>query len=501
MKIAIIGSGYGGAVAAHKLTAAGMAVDLIEMGADWESMPKKNGLRFTKMTQPNERSMWFKNKTQMPFGKIFNLPLIDKTISQAAGVLDVVNLGFMNIYVGRGVGGGSLVNGGMAVVPSRSFFEKVLPSIDAEEMYSTYFPQALRELGVAEPPQDLLGNSKYYQFARIAAADARKVGYKVALVPNVYDWNYMREESMGNVPASALDGQVIFGNDYGKKSLPHTLLKTAFQTGLVNLRSLTEVTKLAYQKNGQTVLTLKTIDFRGAVLKEEDVIYDSVIVAAGSVGTAKILLKTQAEGNISLSSSDLGKYWGPNGNIMAARKINKPTGTYQSGIPAMGVTNWDDSEQSVFAELAPLPAGIELQTNLYLAITNNPNYGQYQWDPKNNKLTLDWTQKHAEPSVRAAKLFLEKINKNNPGSSFRTDMFNDSKELSDYFTYHPLGGAVQGKVTDENGELVGAPGVFVMDGSLIPAKIGVNPFVTITALTMRNMDKLISAGRFTKDGK
>lgn len=75
-------------------------------------------------------------------------------------------------------------------------------------------------------------------------------------------------------------------------------------------------------------------------------------------------------------------------------------------------------------------------------------------------------------------------------------MFEKHKTFSDYFTYHPLGGAVLGEATDLQGEVKGVPGLFVMDGSLIPAKIGVNPFVTITALAERNMDRLVDAQRF-----
>ena len=54
----------------------------------------------------------------------------------------------------------------------------------------------------------------------------------------------------------------------------------------------------------------------------------------------------------------------------------------------------------------------------------------------------------------------------------------------------------RGEATDLSGELKGAPGLFVMDGSLVPGKIGVNPFVTITALAERNMDRLLAAKRF-----
>ena len=99
------------------------------------------------------------------------------------------------------------------------------------------------------------------------------------------------------------------------------------------------------------------------------------------------------------------------------------------------------------------------------------------------------------PSVAATKAVFDRINAVVPGSSYRTDLFEKSKSFTDYFTYHPLGGMVLGKATDMNGEVKGAPGLFVVDGSLVPGRIGVNPFVTITALAERNMDKLAAAGR------
>lgn len=100
------------------------------------------------------------------------------------------------------------------------------------------------------------------------------------------------------------------------------------------------------------------------------------------------------------------------------------------------------------------------------------------------------------PGVAAAKAFMDKMNAANPGTSYNTGLFQGGKTFADYFTYHPLGGAVIGETTDLNGEVKGVPGLFVMDGSLIPGKIGVNPFVTITAIAERNMDRLLAAGRF-----
>ena len=57
--------------------------------------------------------------------------------------------------------------------------------------------------------------------------------------------------------------------------------------------------------------------------------------------------------------------------------------------------------------------------------------------------------------------------------------------------YHPLGGCVLGKATDQYGRVKGVDNLYVIDGSLIPGTIGVNPFLTITALSEYCMEHII----------
>lgn len=493
-RIAIIGSGYGGAVAALALTSRGIPVDLIEMGCDWENMgPGLNGKTFTSMTEPTSRSMWFETRTDLPFSTLFGLDIVNRDIDAGAGVLALERFANMKVYVGRGVGGGSLANGGMAVTPDRSFFEMVLPQVDAAEMYATYFPRANSNLGVFKPEGDMIANSPWYQFTRNGVKAAKKAGFSSVPVPNVYDWDYMRRESYGEEERSALAQEVIFGNNHGKKSLAHTYIKRALATGLVNLVTLTETTRIRQQADGTWLLDLKTIDFDGVVQSERQAVYDRVVLAAGSVGTSKLMVQAKYRGDIAGLNSAVGQKWGPNGNTMLAVNA-RGAGRFQSGIPTMGVKAWDNSASSVFAEIAPLPAGIEIDRALYLAITNNPNTGSFSANA-DGSVSLDWNETKHRPSVDAARAVFDKVNAAN-GTTYATDLFEKGKIFTDYFTYHPLGGMVLGEATDLNGEVKGAPGLFAIDGSLIPAKIGVNPFVTITALAERCMDRLIAAGRF-----
>jgi len=59
-------------------------------------------------------------------------------------------------------------------------------------------------------------------------------------------------------------------------------------------------------------------------------------------------------------------------------------------------------------------------------------------------------------------------------------------------TYHPLGGAVIGKVCDDFGRVLGQRGLYVNDGALIPGSTAcVNPSLTIAALAERNIDHIV----------
>jgi len=64
-------------------------------------------------------------------------------------------------------------------------------------------------------------------------------------------------------------------------------------------------------------------------------------------------------------------------------------------------------------------------------------------------------------------------------------------------TAHILGGCGIGPnpekgVIDQNHQVFGYPGLYVCDGSVIPANLGVNPSLTITALTERAMSRVPS---------
>ncbi|WAU83385.1 GMC oxidoreductase [Streptomyces sp. Qhu-G9] len=486
----VIGTGYGGAVAALRLAQAGVDVHMAEMGMAWNT-PGPDGKIFANTTSPDYRSYWLRTRTKQPLSNFLGFP-IDKDVPRHTGILDAEEMGGIIVYQGRGVGGGSLVNGGMAVTPRRENFGAVLPSVDADEMYSVYYPRANAGLGVGTVDPAWFETADCYQYARVGRKHAQGSGFPFVFVPDVYDWDYMEREAAGTVPKSALAGEILYGNNYGKKSLQQTYLARAKATGRVSISALHKVTSVAPKSGGGYTVVIDQLNTVGTTTATKTVTADRVFFAAGSVGTSKLLVRLKATGALPALNGEVGKGWGDNGNVMCGRANHMwdPTGAVQSSIPCSGIDNW--AAGGAFAEVAPLPTGIETYASFYLSITKNPNRAQFSWNAAANRVDLNWQTAWKQPSIDMAKTIFDKINAKE-GTIYRTDLFGTYKIWGDHLTYHPLGGAVLNRATDNYGRLHGHPGLYVIDGALVPGNTSVNPFVTITALAERNIEAIIAA--------
>lgn len=475
----IIGSGYGGAVSALRLAQRGVRTLMLEMGRYWNPATQP----FRPMTNPGPSSVWRRNWNIMPIG--VNLP-----VPFSAGVLGREDFPLMDVYVGHGVGGGSLVNGGMAVVPRRDHLQQILPgSVDLDDLYARWFPLAQAELGVHEIDPAFFATTPWYQFARLGIEQARRAGFGTAMVPNVYDFDYMRQEAASQVPRSALAGEVILGNNHGKKSLDRTYLAKALATGRLTIRTRHQVQVISQAPDGAYVLRVDRLDTRGDVVGQARFRTRRLFVNAGSLGTTRLLLRARERGTLPDLPAAIGESWGNNGNIMTARAWAGRTGAQQSTIPVAGIDNWTDRDHPFFAEIAPLPAGIDLMTGLYLAIVNNPARARITYSASRDDITIQWKREFNDFSVGAAKYMVDRLNAANGGTYARL-LFPGGTGHD--FTYHPLGGCLLGQATDEAGRVQGHPGLYVMDGALVNGNVGVNPFLTITALAERNMARVIA---------
>lgn len=480
-EIIIIGSGYGGAVAALRLCEKGHKVTMLEMGLNWE----KSGEKFSPMKHPGHSAAWLREKTIAPFMNVFSL-------EKFTGALDRWDFENIKIWMGRGVGGGSLVNGGMAVLPKKDYFSKVFPNLDADLFYEKYFPLVQKELKVNVASEDFLTRCDYYKFTRVGEEEAQKAGFKTIRVPNVYDFKYMEDEYDEKVPRSALAGEVIYGNNFGKNSLDKTYLKKAEATGNLTILDLHQVLNISKIEAGYHLKT-NQINPKGEVVCEKNISCKKLFLCAGTMGTLELLLKSAVENNLEIDEN-IGKNWGNNGNFMTGRNwvraFSGGTGFKQSAIPVGGVDNWHDPEHTFFAEIAPLPMGLNVATSLYLMISPVEKPGSVEYDAENKKLKLNWDEENTKNMRENAEFFIKKMNKTNGGTRAHILFHNG---FGHDICYHPLGGAVLGSATNEFGKLNKHESLYILDGSLIPATIGVNPFLTITALAEYCMEGILKS--------
>ncbi|WP_456340109.1 GMC oxidoreductase [Streptomyces europaeiscabiei] len=489
----VIGSGYGAAVAALRLGQAGIRTLVLEMGRAWNS-PGSDGKIFCSTKEPDDRSMWFKNRTEAPLATFLWLDVVNQDINPYPGVLDRVRYANMSVFLGRGVGGGSLVNGSMAVTPLQSYFAEQFPAVDTAEMYSTYFPRARAMLGVNTIDPAWFESTEWYRFSRISRAHADKAGLRTTFVPSVYDFGYMQREAAGTATRSALAGEVIYGNNHGKKSLDKTYLAAALGTGNVTIHTMERARGIRRLSDGTYVVTVDRIADTGTVVETKEYGCTYLFLGAGSVGTTELLVRARAKGTLPALDASVGAGWGSNGNVMLGRANHlwDTVGANQSTMPVMGIDDWANTANPVFAEIAPLPTGLEHWVSLYLAITKNPERASFTYDAASDSAKLGWSAAQSAVSSSMAKKLFDRINSAN-STMYRYDLFGSSnKVFADDFTYHPLGGCVLGRATDNYGRVKGYSKLYVTDGSLVPGSIGVNPFVTITALAERTMTRVLA---------
>ncbi|MDQ0760082.1 cholesterol oxidase [Streptomyces canus] len=487
----VVGSGYGASVAALRLGQAGIRTLVLEMGRLWNTAGP-DGNVFCNTANPDQRSMWFRTRTEAPLATFLWLDVVNKDITPYPGVLDRVRFSHMSVFVGRGVGGGSLVNGSMAVTPLQSYFAEQFPGVDTAEMYNTYFPRARAMLGVNTVDPAWFESTEWYQFSRVSRKHAGNTGLKTTFVPSVYDFGYMQREAAGTATKSALGQEVIYGNNHGKKSLDKTYLASALGTGNVTIHTMEKVTGISRAGDGSWVLTADRIDYTGAVVETKQYGCTYLFLGGGSLGTSELLLRSKQSGTLPALDASVGAGWGPNGNVMLGRANHlwDTVGANQSTMPVMGIDDWANTDNPVFAEIAPLPTGLEHWVSLYLAITKNPQRARFSYG--SGGLGLDWSSAQSSVSSGMAKKLFDRINSAN-STIYRYDLFGSpSRVFADDFTYHPLGGCVLGRATDNYGRVKGYPKLYVTDGSLIPGNIGVNPFVTITALAERTMARVLA---------
>jgi len=509
----IIGSGYGGGVTASRLARMGQKVCVLERGREFRTGDFPS--RFPDL----------KN----------NIKATGERLSSGSdgALYDFRSGADIHVLMGRGLGGGSLINAGVALRPDPRVFEhtawpaEITRTSDLDEGFS----RAKRMLRPAT--HDAAATMTKYK-ALERAGNANQTSIAPAEV--VVNFNDTTNPAGVSQPACTLCGDCCAGCNVGaKNTVALTYLPDAHSHGAEIFTEI-RVGHVEKTDNGWRV-SAKTVSDN----KEITIETETVILAAGTLGSTEILLRSRERG---LNLSDrLGKGFSANGDIIAfgygaddkvnAIGVGHPprvelddVGACVSGQIKISDPGNLDHEMyvqegvlpSALAPLLPMvfiPGGRILGAlkSLVKGVYNGPfanlhtffavshDSAQGEMTLQNDRLSLSWPDVASEPVFARLDAMLEKIS-NASGADYIKNPLDKTMVGNRPATAHPLGGCAMGRdardgvvnhkcqvFTGDTGPDPSAThkGLYVCDGSVIPRSLGVNPLLTITALTERAM--------------
>ena len=507
--VVVVGSGFGGSTAALRLTEKGYRVAVLE-----------SGRRFDETTFP---------KTSWRLRSFFWAPRI--------GLLGIQKLSLLrNVMVlsGVGVGGGSLVYGNTLYEPFPSFFNDARWShiTDWRAELTPFYDQAKRMLGVVPNPTMTAADD-------VIRAVAEEMGVAETFVPTQVGVYFgepgveVRDPFFGGAGPARKGctqcGECMTGCRHGAKN---TLLKNYLylaERGGAKVRQLTTVARIRPRADGRYEVTTERA---GAWLRKHrrTFVASDVVLAAGTMGTQKLLHFMRDEGSLPNLSPRLGELTRSNSEaIIGARTFRRNVDfsrgvaitssfhpddqthiepvRYGRGSNAMGLlttalADGDGRSRLLTWAREVLRHPVMLARNLSMQRWSEQTIAALVMQTTENSMTcytkpglcgrrLTSKQGHGEPNptwIPIGHDAVRRIAKRIGG--FPAGGWNDVFNIP--MTAHLLGGAVIGDsaetgVIDPYHRVYGHPGLHVVDGASVSANLGVNPSLTITALAERAM--------------
>jgi cholesterol oxidase len=493
----VVGSGFGGAVAAYRLGRAGVQTTVLERGRRWDVDPA--GATFTTTADPDWRCAWF--DTEPPFGMGTGKP-----IGKGAGVIAKHRGDGITVVSGAGVGGGSLIFTMFLPQPRRSEWSTVYPAgVDYDEMDRVYWPRARQALGAGPIPADIQDHPRY-SAARAWLEYVAEFGQTGVPVPFAVDWDRIRAELAGTAPPCHTIGEGALGSNSGaKNSVDRNYLKWATDTGNVTVSALHEVTEV-HEVSGQAKFEVRwrRIDDHGTVLATGTTVCDYLFLAAGSVHTTSLLVTAKAKGWLPRLGAAVGKGWGNNGDFLVLRlNLRRNVGWAQAG-PG-NVRFFDDRNRYATTamgwEAQPMPARLGKPAMAHVLTTMTPERGEIRYDPATGAGRVRWPFAAMETvGDRAGRDLVNRLwwetegKSGHPFNGLPTYDRGTAGGLGSANTWHPLGGMVMGQATDLGGRSVDYPNLYCVDGSVLPGSTALaNPALTITANAERCLDLFLAS--------
>ncbi|MFC7527279.1 GMC oxidoreductase [Actinoplanes sp. GCM10030250] len=496
--IVIVGSGFGGSVSALRLAEKGYRVGVLEAGR-----------RFTPETLP---------KTSWDLRNFLWAPKLGMR-----GIQRITLLKDIMVLSAAGVGGGSLVYANTLYVPPAPFFADPHWSqiTDWSSELTPFYDQASRMLGVTEQPSMTPPDVIFKQVAEDMGVGHtfRRTpvgvffGEPGKTVPDPY-FGGAGPDRTGCVEC----GNCMIGCKVGAKNrLDVNYLYLAERAGAV-VHPDTEVTSLHPAGGGWRISTGNGL-FTA----------DQVILSAGALGTQRLLHAMRDTGVLPHLSDRIGRLTRTNSEaLVGAATKEVPEQPFSTGIAITSSFHPDPHTHIEPVRYGPGSNSMGLLTTLlvdgggriprplrFLAqalrhpVVLAQSLSVRRWSERtiialvmqtvDNSLTVRRTRRGrlttspghgtANPTWipvghEAVRRIADKIG-GYPGGTVG-DVFDIP------MTAHILGGATIGAtaaegVVDGYHRVFGYPGLHVVDGSAVPANLGVNPSLTITAMAERAM--------------
>jgi len=510
----IIGSGFGGSVSALRLVEKGYSVLIIEKGKEYQ--PKD----FAKSNWNIKKWLWAP--------RLF-----------CYGIQHIYLLNDAFILSGSGFGGGSLVYANTLLVPPISFFkDRVWNNLedDWEKELIPFYDIAKKMLGVTTNPfltdPDFLLREYAKDIGREKYFKSTEVGVFFGEPGKKVKDPYFGGEGPDRVGCTRTGHCMVGCRDGGKNTLDKNYLYLAKKKGLnVLTENLVKCVKVEEDKT-YTITTSKTTDFiykRNRIIKARGVVF-----SAGAIGTTELLIKCKNKGYLKNISNKLGYTVRTNSEVMTGYSARNKGDMDISGV---SITSGLYVNENTHIEPVRYPKGSDVmsfmtvpmidkkgkfprQLKLFLSIFVHPivfikTLIPFGWAEKSiillvmqsldNKLRLVRKRRWWSPFKKV----MGSVNSGERIPTYIPEANETAKELSNKIhgipqsaisevlfnipvTAHILGGCVMGKsietgVIDKYHRVFGYDNMFVVDGSAVPANLGVNPSLTITAMAERAM--------------
>ncbi len=513
----IIGSGFGGSVSALRLTEKGYRVLVLEKGKRFRD-------------QDFARTNW-------QFWKYLWLPALG-----AHGILQISLLKGLMVLHGAGVGGGSLGYANVLEIPSRETFatpawNRPLPW---GEVLRPHYETARRMLGVTRNPKLWAADRVLQEMARERGMGhtfrPTEVGAYFGPAGQTVPDPYFGGRGPARAGCRHCGGCMVGCRYNAKNTLVKNYLYLAEQGGAV-VQAESEVMDVQPRAGGGYLIRWRRST---RPLGGGQVYARRVIFSAGVMGTMKLLLTLrERERSLPRLSPRLGDMVRTNSEALLGAVARDKAVNYSQGVAISSIFNLDEAtrvEPVRYPEgsglmrflAAPLidtdvPVPQRLLRFAAWALTHPRDFARALLLPGwAHNVTILLVMQHVDNRTRLRlgrslyTLFRRglvaqpepgyEISAQVPGSHAFTRDFAariDGVALGSVgenllnlpTTAHILGGAPIGPdpetgVVDETFQIHNYPGLYIVDGSIMPANPGVNPSLTITALAEYAMSRI-----------